>query len=170
MENKKPVSGITHINKLNSWVLDEIIFNEGIDLRYENYLLELRSEIEEEFSKKGIDDSEIEEELENRLDTIDFGYENDSDTALILFGDWKKDDSGKYIIDTEGKHGFCAEYSGFCGGTVSVEFSKTLKQCRNTSPCFIMSDTGLTCGDLDSEGTDRLAYSLPVEYFRSEND
>ena len=134
-----PRTGVVGCNDLNSEFIYEDI-DAGIDLSYEEYLLELK---EEELS---------EEEIEERTEH----YEHDSPTHLI--GGWKKV-KGKYVVDKT------KEFSAIHhDGTICVEFSKHLRRVGYTSPCFVMCDGSGPCGDLTSEG-DVLAYDLPPEYY-----
>ena len=150
LNNRNIVVGITNLNKLNDWVYEEL--NSGIDLAY----LEAKEDA-------GIDTNDEEAE-----ETFNDQYES-GDYSSVLFGDWIKGEDGLLSIDRNGKNGFSAHYSNGAGyGTVSVLWSRTLKNCAKTSPCFVQSDGSGPCGDLDSEGDDRLAYSLPDDYFSSE--
>jgi len=157
MNTPKIVVGVTSLNNLVGHFSD--LIDNGIDLRWEEINLEVREEILAE--NPNIEEFDLEDEIEERLQD----FESDSDTASVLVGDWMKDYSGKYVPDLNGPLGFAAHYSGFCGGSVAVEYSKTLKNCNQTSPCFVMADGSGTCGDLDTSGSSKLAYSLPAEYF-----
>jgi hypothetical protein len=142
--------GITQRNKCPDWVLDMI--DGGIDLLWESAVAEVTAEMQAKYPDA--DESEIDEMAERELEYFE------TDSQHILIGDWKQID-GQYVPDTDGKHGFAAEYTDFCGGTLSIVWSRTTKQCHHTSPCFVMSDGSGPCGDLDTSGNSRTAYCLP---------
>ena len=153
---EKPRVGVVSCHNLESWVFDEI--NEGIDLTYLDIREEVRQEIIQE--NKHLDDVKVEEELDNRMQDVEF------DGHIILFGDWKKDKNDRYVPDTNGE--FAAEYNSDTGN-ICVEFSRHVVPCEVTSPCYVMADGSGPCGDLDSRGEGPvLAYSLPAEYFRKD--
>ena len=142
----KPRVGViaANSNLLGDWVHDEI--SQGIDLTFEEYILDLESE------------GKTEEEIEELVDC----YE--SDYSIILFGDaWVKNKDGKYSIDKS--KNFAASY---CSDTniISVEYSQTTGRCHHTSPCYIMADGSGPCGDLDTEGTEVIAFDLPENFYK----
>jgi len=139
-----PRVGITQANRLNSFIFDDI--NNGIDLTFEEFLLDLE--------KEGL----TEQEKDSRIDQYD------NDNRVALFGSWKKV-NGRYEVDKSGE--FSAVYNND-SGNISVEWSRTLKRCAKTSPCYVMTDNSGPCGDLDSDGDDVEAYSLPAKYFNQE--
>jgi hypothetical protein len=103
------------------------------------------------------------EEIENRLETEDFGdYYEDNDCYLI--GDWVFDEElQQYKIDENGKNGYAAETGET---TVTVLYSKTIKNCMLCSPCYP------NAGDLNSPNEDGYpTFDLPKEiYGASSND
>ena len=133
--------GVT--TKAPEWFFD-LMFADGIDLNWEQFLLDLQEE--EELSEEDRDDA-----MEN--------YESQGCSYLV--GDWKQDKDSKWEINKEGEHGFSATYDNSNADTVCVEWSKTTKECHHTSPCFVMADGSGPCGDLDTEGTSVVAYCLP---------
>lgn len=141
----KPRVGVISQRSVCSDLLDDII-RDGVNLSYENYMDDTRQLLE------GKTESEIEEALEEASQN----YESQEDT--YLYGDWIKTESG-YEIDKNGKHGFALTYGGM--GNVCVEYSKTVKRCHHTSPCYVMADGSGPCGDLDTVGDSVLAYALP---------
>lgn len=138
-------TGVTQANNLNSFVFDDI--SSGIDLTFEEFCHGLESE------------NLIDDEKQARIDQYD------NDNRITLFGDWIKID-GKYQPDKTKQ--FAAVYDNETN-IICVEWSKTVKQCAETSPCYVMSDGSGRCGDLDSEGDQVAAYSLPEEYFNQNN-
>lgn len=136
--------GVCNANNLNSFVFDDI--NGGIDLTFENYIAELESQ------------DKTEEEIRELTEQYD------NDNRVVLFGDWIKV-NGKYEPDKT--KDFAAVYDNE-SNIITVEWSKHIKLCAETSPCYVMSDGSGRCGDLDSEGTTVTAYSLPIEYFKKE--
>jgi len=149
MKNLKTRVGVISQNEIANqdllfWEL--LDYNNMIDLTFEEYVLDLKEE--------GLSDSEIEEKTEN--------YESDYTTYLVGDG-WKKV-NGKYEIDKTKE--LAATYSNN-SGIICVEYSKYIKECGPTSPCYVMADGSGPCGDLASVGPFR-AYSLPVEYFQPE--
>ena len=142
-----PRVGIVSANSLASWIYDEI--DQGIDIYFEEFL--------EELAERGLDPDSM--EWQREVDR----YENDS--RVMLFGDWRLNpETERYEIDRNGSKGFAAMFNSD-SGNISVEFSKTLKRCMHTSPCYVMADGSGPCGDLDTEGDSVLAYSLPAEFF-----
>ena len=156
--NKFTVPGVISLNSLADWVNDEI--HQGIDLGLESAVENLRAEYLEKHPDA--DEADIDEHVEKETEYWEFG---DSE---ILIGDWIKID-GKYQVDRQGKQGFAAIYSNFCGDTVTVEWSKHTRRCAGTSPCFMVVGGG-TCGNLDSKGSSHLAYDLPTDWYRGEQD
>ena len=150
----KPACGITQVNNLASWIFDTI--DHGIDTDFEQCQRDLIAQFKLENPEMSDDD--IDEKVFKEMDCYD------NDDRNIIFGDWKKE-NGQYLPDENGKEGYAAEYSNFCGGTVTVVWSKHTTLCAKTSPCFVMSDNSGPCGDLDTSGNDRLAYTLPAEFF-----
>jgi len=138
----KPRTGIISQNSVSFEFLDEIVIH-GIDLSHENYIAELEAE--------GKTEDEIEEEC----------YLYESLETTYLYGDWLKV-NGKYEINHNGKYGYAVTYSND-SGNICVEWSKDTKQCNNTSPCYVMSDGSGPCGDLNSVGTNVVAYCLPLD-------
>ena len=142
-----PRVGVVSVHSLADWIYDEI--DQGIDLTWESYLDELRADGIEEDSAEWC----------QRTDHAEF------DSRVVLFGDWAKGSDGRYSIDREGKRGFSAEYNSGTG-IVCVEWSRSVKACHHTSPCYVMSDGSGPCGDLDVSGDAVIAYSLPAEWYR----
>ena len=137
--------GVISCNNLESFIYDEI--SQGIDISFESYYNDL------------LDQNLTDEQIEEQTDF----YENDSSTILI--GDWKKN-NGRYEIDKNGTNGFSATYRE---NIICVEWSKTIKLCSHTSPCYVMANgTGL-CGDLSTKGSLK-SYSLPIDFFKNDND
>jgi hypothetical protein len=142
----KPRVGVISINACDDFIHDDI--DQGINLSYEEFLLELEERgIEEDSAEWG-------EECDN------FACENET----TLVGDWKKVD-GKYVPDQNGENGFAATYHD---GIITVEWSKTTKKCHHTSPCYMMADGSGPCGDLETEGDSVIAFSLPDDLIRRE--
>jgi hypothetical protein len=158
------VVGVTHQNHMEDWFFDEV-HNDSIDLMYE----EFRKEIIEEAIAKA------KEDLLDGVDTVEIDIEEylqdyQPDGHRNLIGDWMQLNDGQYVPNKAGKNGFAATYSDFCGGTICVEWSKWYMKCNRTSPCFVMKD-GRPCGDLDTTGSEAmLAYCLPEEWFRGEEE
>jgi hypothetical protein len=149
----KPRVGVVSIHSLADFVFDEI--DRGIDLGWEEFNNDLEDQIEA---------GEItEDEAEQKRDS----YQSCDNTHL--FGDWKQDKKGLYVIDRDGPDGFSATYNSG-SGNVCIEYSKTTKKCNQTSPCYVMADGSGPCGDLDTPGDSVLAYSLPKEYFKPKDE
>lgn len=144
MKTQNIKTGVTQANKLNWTIFDEI--DRGIDITLEGFINDLKAQ-----GKSG-------DEIQRELDHTDF------DSRVVLFGDWTKK-NGKYEPDKS--KDFAAVYNSDTN-IICVEWSKTLKTCRETSPCYVMSDGSGRCGDLDSEGDSVTAYSLPEEYFKQD--
>jgi hypothetical protein len=142
----KPRVGVLSQDSLVDWAWDEI-YAQGIDLSYEEFLIELREQ-------------GIEEESERWYKATD-SYQSDEST--FLFGNaWVKNSKGKYVIDTTKE--FAAMIAS--SGNVTVEFSKYTARCHHTSPCYVMMDGSGPCGDLDTEGDSVIAYTLPASWIR----
>lgn len=143
---EKPRVGITQANRLDPSVFDAIY--DGIDLRYEEFLLSLKEDGIEEDSKAWYEATDRYQEEETEY----------------LFGDaWIKNEEGKYVIDDT--KDYAAVYSS-ATGSISVEFSKYTKRCHHTSPCYVMADGSGPCGDLDTEGDSVVAFTLHPDYFQ----
>lgn len=153
----KPRAGIVSMHSLEHWVCD--LTDEGIDLTYEHALTETEEQIRDE--NPGMDDDEIDELVSESLDMVDF------DSRVILFGSWKKDADGLYVPDTSGE--YSAEYNSY-NNLVTVEWSRHTVACHHTSPCFVMADGSGPCGDLDTPGDSVVAYTLPPEFFRKNEE
>jgi hypothetical protein len=141
-----PRVGVIGLNseKLHDWIHE--VIHEGIDLTIEELILELQ--------EAGKSEEEIEEETQY--------YESDSTTYLI--GDaWKKNEEGKYSIDkTKSWAGVYRSDSG----NITIEWSQFTRPCHHTSPCYIMADGSGPCGDLETPGNSVIAYDLPPEFYR----
>jgi len=133
--------------------MSDEIFQDGVDLSSEAFADDLRAQ--------GIDEDS--DEWQAAMDH----YEPEGST--YLFGDWTRGKDGTYSIDPNGKSGFAATYSSN-SGNVCVEYSKTTKRTHHTSPCYVMRDGSGPCGDLDTEGDSVVAYTLPAEYFRTNEE
>lgn len=154
----KPRVGVLSIHSVNGDFLDEL--DQGIDLGY----IEAREELEAEARAENpnADENEIENIVNDAFDC----YES---TGPVIFGAYKKNADGKYEIDTTGGSG---EYAGTYSresGNICVEWSKHTTPCRCTSPCYVMADGSGPCGDLNSEGDDVIAYTLPADCFRNKD-
>lgn len=147
-----PAPGVLDCNNLPDQYIFDVI-NEGIDLRYQEALHELKGKFE--------DLDQYEEAVEELNDSWD------SDYACRLVGDWKKTQEGRFEIDTKGKHGWAATYSNENGCILVVEYSKHTTRCVPTSLCYRRADTGGPCGDLDSQDPNGEieAYTLPRVFF-----
>ena len=150
----KPRVGIVSLNSLYCEFFDDFIVN-GIDLTWESRIDELTDELR----SQGKSDDEIDDAIQNDSDYWE------SDGGEYLIGDWVKDDTGRYSVDKNGRHGFSGHFSGD-SQNISVEWSKHVKACDNTSPCYVMADGSGPCGNLDSKGDAVIAYSLPADMFR----
>jgi|ERR1035437_10263758 hypothetical protein len=151
----KPRVGVISQNSVCSDLLDDII-REGINLSYESYLEDIRADC--------VREGKTEEETEEAIEEASQCYESDSD--MYLFGDWLKNESGQYEIDRNGKEGYALTYGGM--GNLCIEWSKTVKPCHHTSPCYVMADGSGPCGDLDTKGDSVLAYALPNDCLYTE--
>jgi len=151
----QPRVGIT--SRASHDLIDEAI-TQGIDLGYESALAEFL-----EFHKlAGVEATE--EKQQEWID--DFQSE-----GPYLIGDWIKNAEGLYEIDRNGAQGFSASFSsGSFGDIVTVEWSKAVKRCQHTSPCFVMADGSGPCGDLDTPGDSVLAFALPDDCMQTEED
>ncbi len=147
----KPRVGITNVNNLHDDFYQDCL-NNGIDLTWEEYDDEMNRRIEN--AEISIDDAQDE------MECVEF------DSHTFLLGAWIKVD-GRYEIDRSGKSGSFALQYDTGSGYVSVEWSQVTKQCQNTSPCFVMANGDGPCGNLDSEGSEVIAYTLPVDFFRT---
>ena len=129
---------------LSDYIYDDI--DQGIDLTYEEYLLELEEQ------------GKSEQEIEEEMDMACF------DERIILFGDaWIKNNEGKYEIDKT--KGVAASYDSG-SNIITVDWSKTTRKCHHTSPCYIMANGDGPCGNLDTKGDAVLAYDLPKDWYK----
>lgn len=147
---KIPRVGVISQHSVNDSCFDAI--HNGIDLSWE----EFEREIEEKVEKGEL----TVEEAQQELDCVEF------DTRTVLFGDaWEKDDKGKYFINKT--KSLAAVYSSD-SGNITVEFSKHVKLCHHTSPCYVMADGSGPCADLDTPGNSVIGFTLPDYYLRKE--
>lgn len=126
-------TGVLNGNNLESWD------NDFIDLQYE---------------------SALQEYLENNSDDPDGdNFEFDETGTDQLYGDWLKDNEGKYYPDPSGEYAFIYDSNH---NTIQVVFSKYCMFVARCSPCYPNQ------GDLDSipnhnsMGDPVYAYCLPV--------
>ena len=153
----KPRVGVLSIHSVNYDFQDEL--DQGIDLDYLEAVEEFRAEVKEE--NPDATENEIDALVERKFDCWE------SSGATVLFGSWKKNAEGKYEIDTKG------EYAGTYSresGNLCVEWSQHTKKCGCTSPCYVMADGSGPCGDLDSEGDDVVAFTLPEDCLSHKGD
>ena len=141
-----PKTGVVQANSLDEWFFEDLFAN-GIDLSYNSFIQDLE--------EQGLSEEEIEQET-------DF-YQSDCSTWLL--GDWKQDVNGMWEIDKQGKLGYALSFNSG-SNTVCVDYSNVTTLCHNTSPCYVMSDNSGPCGDLDTAGTNILAYDLPKDFYR----
>ena len=94
-------------------------------------------------------------------DHDDCGYESYEPTLLL--GNWKKDEKGQYNADWHGDEDYAAIFNTGLG-TVQVVWSEHTKMCRKCSPCYPFQ------GDLDTPGDDYLAYNMPPEMWREDDN
>ena len=150
----KPRTGIVNAHSLYPELLEDCL-NRGIDLTWESYKDDRLAELTSE--NPNLDETEINDLFDN--DCIEL------DSRVFLYGAWVKNDVGQYEIDKTGASGsFALEYNTE-SGIVCVEWSLETTPCRNTSPCYVMSDGSGPCGDLDTEGDAVVAYTLPSDMF-----
>lgn len=134
VDSEVPVAGIFCLNMYPQFISDGD--SDGIDLAYLEWEMDHDCETP--------DDCQCEPPM-------------DMESATLI-GDWKKDENGLYIPDTDGEYAIDA--TGETYG--AVVFSKYTRRVALCSPCFP------SCGDLDSEGK-FLAYDLPP-YAYEENE
>lgn len=153
-----PRSGIVNASSLYDELFQDCL-NDGIDLTYESWRIETMERLKNDNPE--MDDIELDDLLQRENDFID------CDSHVFLLGAWVKDSNGQYIIDKSGKSGnYAIEYNTE-NGIVCVEWSTLTKECNNTSPCYVMADGSGPCGDLDTQGNNVIAYTLPIEMFRT---
>jgi len=154
----QPRIGVVSQHSLADWIFDEI--DQGIDLTWLEAIEDLKNEIKAE--NPNISEDDLEQRIEEESENFEFNR------RIMLFGDWKVNEEGKYEIDREGEYGFSAEYNNDTGN-ICVEYSKYIMiNSRKTSPCYIQADDGHPCADLDSEGSLE-GFSLPPEYYREDD-
>jgi hypothetical protein len=152
----RPRVGVISINSINSDYLDELL-NDSIDLDFEEAVKDISEQVQRDFEDKP---ELIEEEIERQIQELsDSCFESNN----LLLGDWMRDSEGYYAIDKTGPNGFAASYNRD-SGTICVEWSKVVKKCCHTSPCYVMANGDGPCGDLDAEGDSVVAFCLPDKY------
>ena len=156
-----PRTGIVNANSLYDDLFQDCL-NDGIDLTWEAYLDELQEQLKTDYPDA--DDAEFEELLQEASEQVEF------ESRAFLLGAWVKDEKGEYIIDKSGKHGNYALSYNTGSGNVAVEWSILTTSCNNTSPCYVMSDGSGPCGDLNTPGNSVIAYTLPADMFRKDNE
>lgn len=157
----KPRSGIVSARSLYSELIDDC-FDRGIDLSYESWRDEVMTRLMTE--NPDLDDDAIDDLFTIENDTIEL------ESRTFLLGAWVKNSKGKYEIDRTGKHGSYALEYNTESEIVCVEWSTLTVECNNTSPCYVMADGSGPCGDLDTPGTNVIAYTLPSDMFRDDNE
>lgn len=156
-----PRSGVINANSLYDDFFQDCL-NSGIDLTYESLRDETLGQIREENPE--LDDSELNDLVNESMEMVEFDFH------VFLLGAWVKNTNGQYEIDKSGKSGkYALEYNTETG-IVCVEWAQMTKWCSNTSQCYVMADGSGPCGDLDSSGTKVIAYTLPDEMLRSDNN
>jgi hypothetical protein len=145
---------------------DLLDINNVIDISFEDFLLELKNQIECE-----LDDCDL--DPETKLSEIDRLVDERLETELLepgpnfLIGDaWLFNKETKsYEIDKtkELAATFNSESNIIC-----VEWSKFTRSCHHTSPCYVMSNGNGPCGDLNTEGDAVIAYDLPSEFYKND--
>lgn len=158
LNREKPRVGVISANSqlLQEWIFDEI--DQGIDLTYE-------TAFKEEYDT-AIESGQTDDEAwKSANDATEFW---DCDSRTVLFGDaWAYDEKhGKYYIDKL-KGEYAAVYNND-SNIICVEYSKNIRQCNNTSPCYVMSDGSGPCGDLGAPGDAVIAFDLPKAFYKED--
>ena len=168
---ESPRVGVVSANSLQSWFFDELYNGSAIDLTYQLWREDKETEIRAELVEQGMDSDtqEFENELESRMQNETDHFEPSGSTWLV--GAWFRNSyTGKYEIDTSGKLGDFALTYNSDSNNACVEWSTLTTPCNHTSPCYVMADGSGPCGDLNTPGDSVIAYTLPAEFFRGEND
>ena len=161
-----PSPGVVNCHNLDSEIYN--LVDRGIDLSWAEAVDDLEDVCRQELEESGWEsgdsseyDNAFQELLEQKTEELSCFWEGGS---CILVGDWKQGEDGKYAIDHDGSEGWAGTYSNENGSILTVEWSKWVAQCNQTSPCYIRVDTGGRCGDLDTPG-DMYAYCVPADLF-----
>ncbi len=156
-----PRVGVINASSLYDDLFQDCL-NDGIDLSWLSFETDTIERLKSEFPD--LDDSDISELFEKESQHVEF------DSHSFLLGAWVKDSEGDYCIDITGANGNYALVYNTESGSVSVEWSTETVWCNNTSPCYVMADGSGPCGDLDSPGNAVIAYTLPRDMFRDDNE
>lgn len=156
----KPRVGVISANSLYDDLYQDCL-DHGIDLSWLDFRDETLDRLRAE--NPDMDETDLDELLDSETQDACF------DSHQFLLGAWVKV-NGQYEIDKTGKSGSYALTYNTETNTVCVEWSELTTPCRNTSPCYVMADGSGPCGDLDSKGDEVIAYTLPADMFRSDDN
>jgi hypothetical protein len=154
-----PRVGIVNASSLYDDLFQDCL-SDGIDLDWIDIVDETTERLKSENPE--LDDTDISEMVDSELQDFD------RDSYCFLLGAWIKGKDGQYLIDKTGNSGSYALSYNTESGMVCVEWSQLTKKCMNTSPCYVMSDGSGPCGDLDTPGDAVVAYTLPIDMFRTD--
>lgn len=165
VDSGKPITGVISCNSAE-WLSEES--QNGIDLGYEQYIEQARSE-HEHYPRRGFGEGgpgcNCEDSTEcscggcETCDSLGEDYDDCGD-GTYLIGSWKTADDGKYEPDTSGE--YAAIYRA--GSNVTqVVWSKFASRAALCSPCYPGQ------ANLDTAGR-YLAYALPPDMFGTDDE